>query len=56
MLNKEKLYIAGIIFFAVLAAYFALKATRKIEVHFSKPVSPIGNFSAPERLDIWDKK
>jgi len=54
--NKEKLYIAGIIFFDALALFFAVKASKKIEVRFSKPVSRIGNFVAPDRQDIWQQK
>lgn len=56
MSNKEKILIIIIIFFAIWAAYFAGKATRKIEVIFSKPVYPVGNFTAPERGDRIDQK
>lgn len=55
-MNKEKFYIAAMIFFAALAFFFAVKAIRKIEIRFSKPVSSIGNFVAPDKNNIWDKK
>ncbi len=54
--NKEKIYIAAIIFLLVLSAYLAFFRQRKIEINFSKPVSPIGNSTAPERPDIWGNK
>ncbi len=55
-MNKEKFYIAIIVFLTILAFYFAVKANRKIEIRFSKPVYPIGNFAVPEKLDIWQIK
>lgn len=56
MLNKEKICIAIIFILGFLAFYFAIKSTRKIEVKFSKPVFPVGNFSAPDQQDVWSQK
>jgi len=56
MKNKEKFYIVIIIFLTLLVLYFAFIHKQKIEVNFSKPVYPVGNFSAPERQNIFDRK
>jgi len=45
MTNREKLLIAIIIILGALAFYYAFKCSRKIEVHFSKPVYPVGNYN-----------
>jgi hypothetical protein len=56
MKNREKFYIAGIIFLAFLALYFAFIHKQKIEVRFSKPVYPVGNFTMPDRQFPADQK
>ena len=55
-MNKEKIYIGIIIFLGILTFYFAFKATRKIEVRFSKPAYPFSNFIQPDRQNIWEVK
>ena len=54
MSKKEKFYITIIIFLAFLAFYFAFIYKQKIEVRFSKPVYPVGNFTRPD--NIWERK
>lgn len=56
MLNKEKFYIVAIFFLGFLALYCAVKSTKQIEVRFSKPVFPVGNFSASDQQDVWSQK
>jgi len=55
-MNKEKIYIAAILILGFLAFYFAIKSTRQIEVRFSKPVFPVGNYLESDKSNIWEQK
>jgi len=56
MKNREKFYIATIIFLLLWVAYLTFFHKPEVKVIFSKPVDPVGNFTAPDRQDVWSQK